>query len=72
EGAAPGVAGVNDYGEPGYGGPNPPDQEHTYVFTLYALDTEIDLGPGATKEELEQAIDGHVIEKDVLRGTYAP
>ncbi len=72
EGAAPGIAGQNDYGEPGYGGPNPPDGEHTYVFTVYALDTELDLDPGATKAELESVIDGHVIEKDVLRGTYAP
>ncbi|MFB6077014.1 MAG: YbhB/YbcL family Raf kinase inhibitor-like protein, partial [Candidatus Nanohaloarchaea archaeon] len=47
--------GVNDFGEQGYGGPNPPDQEHTYVFTLYALDTELDLDPGASKADLEAA-----------------
>ncbi|MDY6769757.1 MAG: YbhB/YbcL family Raf kinase inhibitor-like protein [Candidatus Nanohaloarchaea archaeon] len=72
EDEAAGVEGQNDYGEQGYGGPNPPDKQHTYVFTLYALDTELDLEPGATKEELERAIDGHVLAKDVLRGTYAP
>ncbi|MDY6766458.1 MAG: YbhB/YbcL family Raf kinase inhibitor-like protein [Candidatus Nanohaloarchaea archaeon] len=72
EGAAPGVEGQNDFGEQGYGGPNPPDGQHTYVFTLYALDTELDLGPGASKEELESAMQGHVLAKDVLRGTYAP
>jgi len=72
EAEAPGTEGTNDYGETGYGGPNPPDKEHTYVFTLYALDTELELGEGATKDELEDAVEGHVMEKDVLTGTYAP
>lgn len=72
EDEAPGVEGANDFGEAGYGGPNPPDKEHTYVFTLYALDTELDLSQGATKEEVENAMEGHVLAKDVLEGTYAP
>lgn len=64
--------GKNDYGETGYGGPNPPDGEHTYVFTLYAIDTGLDLRPGMTKSEVEDAIEGHVIEKAVLEGRYSP
>ncbi|MFW5900336.1 MAG: YbhB/YbcL family Raf kinase inhibitor-like protein [Halodesulfurarchaeum sp.] len=64
--------GRTDYGETGYGGPNPPDREHTYRFRLRALDTTVDLGPGATTAELESAIEGHVIEEALLEGTYAP
>ncbi|MDZ7850164.1 MAG: YbhB/YbcL family Raf kinase inhibitor-like protein [Halodesulfurarchaeum sp.] len=64
--------GRNDYGEPGYGGPNPPDREHTYRFRVFALDTTLDLAPGATKADLESAMEGHVIEEALLEGTYAP
>ncbi|ELZ94852.1 hypothetical protein C440_07247 [Haloferax mucosum ATCC BAA-1512] len=64
--------GANDYGERGYGGPNPPDGEHTYRFVLYALDTTLDLGVGATKADLKKAISGHVLAETQLTGTYAP
>lgn len=66
------VQGQNDYGEQGYGGPNPPDREHTYRFTLYALDRQVDLDPGATKAQLEAAIDETIVAEAQLRGTYAP
>ncbi|SEP23819.1 hypothetical protein SAMN04487948_12521 [Halogranum amylolyticum] len=66
------VEGENSYGERGYGGPNPPDREHTYRFRLYALDADLDLAAGATKADLERAIEGHVVEETVLEGTYAP
>ncbi len=64
--------GKNDYGEIGYGGPAPPDREHTYVFELYALDVVLDLEEGATKDRLKSTLKGHTLEKTVLRGTYAP
>jgi hypothetical protein len=64
--------GVNDFDERGYGGPNPPDREHTYRFVVYALDTRLDLEPGATKAALEAAIEGHVLDEARLTGTYAP
>ncbi len=66
------VEGKNDYGDRGYGGPNPPDGEHTYKFKLYALDTVLDVPPGAKKERLRKEMKGHVIEKTLLEGTYAP
>lgn len=66
------VEGENDFGETGYGGPAPPDGEHTYVFTLYAVDTTLDLSEGATKEELERALEGHVVDEAELTGTFAP
>ena len=64
--------GQNDYGEHGYGGPNPPDREHTYQFRLYALDTTLDLSPSADKAELQDAMTGHVVADATLSGTYAP
>jgi len=66
------VQGQNDYGETGWGGPNPPDREHTYRFLLYALDTTLDLGHGATKDDVYDAAGGHVVGKAELTGTYAP
>jgi Raf kinase inhibitor-like YbhB/YbcL family protein len=66
------VQGRNDYGEVGYGGPNPPDREHTYQFVVRALDTGLALDRGETKAELEMAIEGHVLDEARLTGTYAP
>lgn len=62
---------VNGYGEIGYGGPCPqPGHTHTYVFTLYALDTKLDLPGGTTVDDLNAAIDGHVLAEAELRGTF--
>ena len=43
------IEGKTDFGEIGYGGPAPPDKEHTYVFKLYALDIELRSGKGILK-----------------------
>ena len=64
--------GRNDFGERAYGGPAPPDREHTYVFRAYALDRALGLASGATKDELEDAAGGHVVDTATLRGRYAP
>ena len=64
--------GMTDFGEVDYGGPAPPDKTHTYVFKLYALDTELDLPQKSTKADVEKAMEGHIIEQTQLTGTYAP
>lgn len=65
------VQGINDFGEIGYGGPCPPSgKPHTYHFKVYVLDTMLDLKPGATKEELEKAMEGHLLQYGELRGVY--
>jgi Raf kinase inhibitor-like YbhB/YbcL family protein len=64
--------GMTDFGEADYGGPAPPDKTHTYVFKLYALDTELDLPQKSTKADVEKAMEGHIIEQVQLTGTYAP
>jgi Raf kinase inhibitor-like YbhB/YbcL family protein len=62
--------GVNGYGDLGYGGPQPPSGTHRYFFHLYALDTDTDLPAGLTRQELDGAIEGHVIEEAQLMGRY--
>lgn len=64
--------GKNDFGDREYGGPNPPDRKHSYRFKLYALDKELDLNQPVKKEDLEQAMEDHIIEKALHRGTYTP
>lgn len=66
------VEGKTDFGEIGYGGPAPPDKRHTYVFKAYALDITLDLKEGYSKQELEDAMKGHIIAEAKLTGTYAP
>ena len=67
------TVGMTDFGKAGYGGPAPPDKRHTYVFKLYALDCELELaGLEATKAEVENAMEGHILEQATLTGTYAP
>ncbi|WP_222918702.1 YbhB/YbcL family Raf kinase inhibitor-like protein [Natrinema sp. SYSU A 869] len=64
------IEGTNDYGDHGYGGPNPPDREHTYRFELFALDTTLDLGTDASADDLESAVEGQALERAQLEGTY--
>ena len=74
------IVGMTDFGEVGYGGPAPPDKRHTYVFTLYALDSELDgLEKTSTIADVLDAIAGdddggsdRLIERTRLKGTYAP
>ena len=66
------VEGMTDFGEVRYGGPAPPDKTHTYVFKLYALDTELDLPQKSIKADVEKAMEGHIVDQATLTGTYAP
>lgn len=63
--------GVNSSGTSGYIGPTPPSGTHRYFFTVYALDTHVDLPQGATKADLLQAIQGHILSQAVLMGHFA-
>jgi Raf kinase inhibitor-like YbhB/YbcL family protein len=62
--------GRNGFGAVGYGGPQPPSGTHRYFFRLYAVDTELDLEPGANREQLEQALRGHILEQTELMGRF--
>jgi len=65
------VEGENDWHELGWRGPAPPIGKHRYYFKLYALDTDLDgLGGGASKQDLENAMMGHILSTATLVGTY--
>ena len=66
-----GVQGKNDFGKFGYGGPCPPSGIHRYFFKLYALDRQLGLKAGATKAQLEAAMNGHILAAAELIGRYA-
>lgn len=65
------VQGTNSFDTIGYGGPTPPEGTHTYVFTAYALDTELSLEQGFSLRELENGMDGHVLATATLEATYS-
>jgi len=66
------LEGKTDFGEIGYGGPAPPDKEHTYIFKLYALDNKLNLNPGASKLDVEKAMKNHILAETKLTGRYSP
>lgn len=71
-GAAPPGArqGLNDWHRPGYGGPCPPIGRHRYFFKLHALDTTLPALKQPDKAALERAMQGHVLARAELVGTY--
>ncbi|MBA7656850.1 hypothetical protein ES703_64777 [subsurface metagenome] len=65
------LQGKNDFGKIGYGGPcPPPGRPHRYQFTLYALDQTLDLKAGASKKQVLDAMQGHILAQGRLTGTY--
>lgn len=72
EGEAAPVEGRNDFGATGYRGPCPPPGHgpHRYFFRLHALEAELELAPGASKGEVEQALAGRSVAVAELIGTY--
>lgn len=66
------IEGANDFNNIEYGGPCPPpgDGPHRYFFRLYALDTVLDVGRGASKEQVTDAMSGHILDETDLIGTY--
>lgn len=63
--------GVNGFGKVGWGGPSPPPgKAHRYIFTLYALDTALNLPSGSSLSLVEGAMEGHIVAKAQLTGIY--
>ncbi|MEK6728137.1 MAG: YbhB/YbcL family Raf kinase inhibitor-like protein [Candidatus Omnitrophota bacterium] len=70
ENSTPGMQGSNNSGRNSYHGPCPPSGTHRYFFKIYALDKELDLALGASKGQLEKAMQGHILDKAELIGLY--
>lgn len=64
------IEGVNSYGKNEYSGPCPPTGMHRYFFKLYALDTTLTVTKRATKQDLESAMQGHILEQTQVIGLY--
>lgn len=63
--------GINGFRGMGYGGPCPPaGKPHHYIFLLYALDTNLEMPAGATREQVESAMRSHIVATGRLTGTY--
>ncbi|HEX3560913.1 MAG TPA: YbhB/YbcL family Raf kinase inhibitor-like protein [Pyrinomonadaceae bacterium] len=62
--------GTNDFKQTAYGGPCPPNGTHRYYFKLYALDADLTPPPGATKDQLLKAAEGHILAQGQLMGRY--
>jgi len=73
QGQLPGGAleGKNSFGKTGYGGPCPPSgRPHRYQFTLYAVNQSLDLTAGASRNQVLEAMQGHILAQGQLMGTY--
>ncbi len=65
------IQGINDFNNNGYDGPHPPQgKPHRYYFKLYAIDIMLSLDSSAKKENVEQAIKGHILAETHIIGTY--
>ncbi len=64
------VQGMTSFGRIGYGGPCPPSGTHRYFFKLYALDQDLNFDDTPTKDALERAMAGHILDSAELIGLY--
>lgn len=64
------IQGKNDFGQEGYGGPCPPFGQHRYFFKVFALDKKLNLPSGAKLNEIENAMEGHILDQAELIGVY--
>lgn len=62
--------GANGWGTIGYRGPCPSSGVHHYLFKIYLLDTRLDLPAGATRQQVLEAMEGHLIDQGQLTGIY--
>ncbi len=63
--------GSNDFGKTGYGGPSPPPgKPHRYYVKVYALGKLLELPAGATKQQVVEAMEGHILASGQLMGRY--
>ena len=65
------MVGINDFKKAEYGGPcPPPGKPHHYIFRLFALDIRLDAQPGLNRNQILNAIKGHILKEAQLVGIY--
>ena len=65
------IQGLSGFKRAGYRGPAPPPgKPHHYTWTVYALDAELPLEPGLNRNQLLEAIKGHIIGQGSLVAIY--
>ncbi|HRS54916.1 MAG: YbhB/YbcL family Raf kinase inhibitor-like protein [Desulfomonilia bacterium] len=69
--AVGGTQGITDSLTIGYEGPCPPSGTHRYIFRVFAVDTELNLPPGSTKEEVLASMEGHLLGMGELMGRFS-
>lgn len=65
-----GKHGINDFKKIGYGGPCPSEGTHHYYFRLYALDLRVNLDYGASRVQLLEAMEGHILAQTHIMSAY--
>lgn len=65
------IEGLTSFNSPGYGGPCPPSGTHRYVFKIYALDETLDLDETAKSYDIEQVMEGYILDQAELIGLYS-
>lgn len=71
ENSVPGTEGTGSSQKNSYSGPCPPSGTHRYFFKVYALDSDLGLGSGATKADVEKAMQNHILARGELVGLYS-
>ncbi|MGO8737044.1 MAG: YbhB/YbcL family Raf kinase inhibitor-like protein [Terriglobia bacterium] len=67
-----GRQGTNDFSRTGYSGPcPPPGKPHRYFIRLYAVGVILNLPPAATRKELDEAMQSHILARGELMGRFA-
>ncbi len=67
-----GKGGKNSAGQNTFTPPCPPSGSHRYIFNIYALDVaSLNLNPGATRDQVTNAMQGHILAQGKLMGRYA-
>lgn len=64
------LQGENSFKKTAYGGPCPPAGTHRYQFTVYALDTTLGLEAEVNKKQVIEAMEGHILARGMLTGSY--
>jgi Raf kinase inhibitor-like YbhB/YbcL family protein len=69
--SVPGKQGINDFGNLRYDGPCPGSGTHRYYFRLFALDSLLNLSDGMSREEIEDAMEHHILDVAEVCGLYS-